>query len=567
MMSPSSRRLLPLLTAAGSLAALSLPAAAPARVAAGSAAQRSNVPGLTPKRYAGAFIKRHGSHLTVAGRAFRFSGGNAESLGLANYGPNPSRTAPVGSERYATKFEIDDALATMHEMGATVVRAQTLGDTIGCSLCLEPTLGRFNPRAFAEMDLVAAEARRYGVKLIGEFDGDANGTAPFGATKAGGVLGNASRDWYCAWRHVTAAACPIAAFTDPRLIGDYERHMKAVLDHVNPRTGLAYKNDPTFAGWVDGNNLDLLSPLSTAQFATWLRKVSSFYKTIDRKQLFVDISAPAGDHLPSADTLGFTPDDGLLPNATVIHTPGVDMFGQEWYPKFFTKLNRASGVAKEAHVNAKAIAAAGKAYATIEFGWDRRNYFTHTALTGFLAGLAADPHVSGTGFWEMVAHRRGHGWQPIPADAGCKPSCDGLAEDGNWWAFYYTGVRTASNSAADMFARGQILRRHMYRMDGFRATPRHERVPAPRITSTRGRTVRFEGSAGAPRYSVQKLGASGRWATPCLHCTTDAANGWKDPTAHAGCYRVVGDNLDGVAGPASAAAGTGCRRVGPRARL
>jgi hypothetical protein len=112
-----------------------------------ASAQRSNVPGLTTRAFAEAFVQRDGAHLTVAGRPFRFAGANVEWLGLRNYGPAPGADTPRGSTRYPTRYEIDDALRTLHEMGATVVRAQTLGDTTGCARCLEPRLGHFNPRA------------------------------------------------------------------------------------------------------------------------------------------------------------------------------------------------------------------------------------------------------------------------------------------------------------------------------------------------------------------------------------------------------------------------------------
>jgi len=123
-----------------------------------TAAQRSNLPNLSSAQYANAFVTRKGSQLMVAGQPFRFSGGNIEYLGLKNYGPIPSPTVPVGSSSYPTQFEVDDALATAHEMGITVVRAQTLGDTVGCPLCIEPAQGVFNNAAFAQMDMVV----RYG---------------------------------------------------------------------------------------------------------------------------------------------------------------------------------------------------------------------------------------------------------------------------------------------------------------------------------------------------------------------------------------------------------------------
>jgi mannan endo-1,4-beta-mannosidase len=521
-------------------------AAAQAHVVPGSLAQRSNVAGLTKARYMDAFVVRHGSRLFVNGRPFRWSGGNVEWLGLENYGPDPSTSIPVGSERYATPYEINDAFATLHEMGASVARIQTLGDTVGCLLCEEPKLGQFNEAAFHETDLVVAAARRWGIKLIGEFDGDANGSEP------AGTVGSTfeSHNWYCEWEDATSD-CGLSFFSGPKLITDYEQHMRAVLDHVNPYTGLAYREDPTILGWVDGNNLDLTDGVPPTTVANWLSTVSTYYKSIDPNQLFIDISLNGADAVPLESELKI---------------PGVDIFAQEYYPHWFPGIDgdRIDGTVTDLHVIAAEVATAGKAYATIEYGWDHTNFLTQGALSQFLAGLYHDQNVVGDDYWALAAHANGHGWQPIPADAGCSPTCEEL-EDGNWWALYYTGVTTLSNAASDMAQRAQVIRAHAYEMDGYARTPPHEIVPAPIITSLSPTgKVLFEGSAGSPDYTVQKLTQAGTWSTPCHLCTTDADGGWQDPADDAGCYRVIPVNLGGVLGPASESEGYGCPKPSSR---
>src|SRR5256885_13453779 len=89
---------------------------------------------------AGSFVTRSGTQLRLAGRPFRFGGANIEWLGLAGYGPFD----PAGPDS-PSHFEIDDALATAREMGARVVRSQTMGDSVGCGPCIEPALGQVNP--------------------------------------------------------------------------------------------------------------------------------------------------------------------------------------------------------------------------------------------------------------------------------------------------------------------------------------------------------------------------------------------------------------------------------------
>src|SRR5215469_2667644 len=146
------------------------------------------------------FVQRSGTHLTLDNSTFRFSGPNVEWLGLEGYGPHD----PIGP-RYPSHFEIDDVLATAAEMGAGVVRSQTMGDTVGCPLCIEPSLGRFNDAAFAASDYAVAAAHKYGMRLIIPLVGDC-------ATCVGGGLGQ-----YVAWNNKQSLQ---DFFTDPAIIAD-----------------------------------------------------------------------------------------------------------------------------------------------------------------------------------------------------------------------------------------------------------------------------------------------------------------------------------------------------------
>src|SRR3954470_23339112 len=73
-----------------------------------------------PQAFADSFVTRAGARLTLDGRPFRFGGANIEWLGVAASGP----PAPSGPH-FPSHYEVDDALATARELGATVVRSQT----------------------------------------------------------------------------------------------------------------------------------------------------------------------------------------------------------------------------------------------------------------------------------------------------------------------------------------------------------------------------------------------------------------------------------------------------------
>jgi hypothetical protein len=447
------------------------------------------------------FVTRSGARLELGGAPFRFGGANIEWLGLAGYGP-----ADPSGPRYPTHYEIDDALDTAREMGARVVRSQTMGDSVGCDLCIEPSRGHFNAAAFDRIDYALESARDRGIKVIPTIVGDdASGGG-------GGCV-------YLRWEKIAYPGCSLSDmqpfWTDPAVTADVEEHIRALLEHVNVYTGVAYKDDPTILGWdlVNGGN----SP------SAWTREIAAFVRTLDPKHLI--LSAPSNAAVDDVDVcVSFIYPHWSLPLETV-----------------------ASGIAD--------CKAARKPFVAYEYGWDLTNYPTQRALRSFLAALKRDPGVAGDAFWALEAHRSGHGWMPIPADT-TDPVKARHGESGQWWALYYTGVRTLVNAAADMAARAQIIRRHDYAMAGLRPLP-HQIPPRPTITAiSRRQAVRvyWQGSAGAENYSVQRAPAArGPWRTVCRRCVTDVADGWADPRppSASSWYRVVPYNLTGKPGPPS----------------
>jgi mannan endo-1,4-beta-mannosidase len=459
-------------------------------------------------KFSQSFVVRSGARLSVAGRPFRFGGANIEWLGLAGYGPFD----PNGPH-FPSNYEIDDAMATAQEMGVKVVRSQTMGDSVGCDRCLEPTLGHFNPAAFERVDYALKSARAHGIKIIPTIIGD-------------DARGGGSGCVYLRWRGISVPGCSLinmAPFwTDQTVLEDVKEHIKALLNHVNVYTHVAYKNDPTILGW------DLLNGGGSPR--EWTERIVQYVRSLDRRHLI--LSGPA--------------------NAAI---RGVDLCVAFVYPHWSQPLASVRpGIA--------ACKAARKPFAAYEYGWDRTNFPTIRDLRLFLSSLEKAPEIAGDAFWALQAHNDGHGWMPIPADV-TDPVTAPRVETGQWWALYYTGIPTLVNTAADMAARAQVLRRHNYVMRGMRL-PAHA-IPPPAIvtsavygpTSHSGRLgtrIHWQGSAGAMNYSVQRANAAaGPWTTVCRRCVTDLDDGYVDEGAGAegAWYRVVPYNLGGRPGRAS----------------
>jgi mannan endo-1,4-beta-mannosidase len=496
------------------------------------------------------FVTQQGAQLELDGQPFRFGGANVEWLGLVGYGP--LNFEPGQSERFPTHYEINNALATAKEMGANVIRAQTLGDTVGCGNCLEPTLGHYNPAAFRVMDYAIMRAKHYGIRLILEFQGDSRALN-------GGNTSSVFSNWLGGK----------SFWTDPSVIAAFEAHIKAVMTHVNSYTGVAYNDDPTILGWMDCNGCG-----DGGGSDAWVKTIGDYIHSLSPHQLTMDNAAL------------------LEPSAAVLADPDINAYSSEVYPHWVPLVdgNELTGQDPVVGAAAAATARAGKVWFASEYGWDRTDWATPAALNDFLTSMNADPNISGYMFWSLEGQANGHGWTPIPADSNCtlsltddNPPIDvpslGTAgcvtgEDGSWWAMYYTGVATASNTAADMAQRAQIIRTDDY---GIRSmvVPPHMIPPAPVITRTADGTLYWEGSAGASDYSIEQAHRSGSgqrarvsWRLLCDHCVTDSSPGWPDGTSPTACFEVIAYNLDGAPGPASAPAGPGCARlVGRKKRV
>jgi endo-1,4-beta-mannosidase len=309
------------------------------------------------------FVTRTGKSLQLSGKPFRYSGPNIEWLGLEAYGPHD----PMGP-RYPTHFEVDDAMDTAKEMGARVVRSQTLGDSVGCELCIEPQLGVFSAEAFGAIDYAIKAARDRGIRLIITLVGDC-------ATCAFSGPGQ-----YLVWTHQRDVK---AFFTDPVVIAAYEKHVAAVLNHKNALTGVAYKDDPTIMAWENCNMCGLgvvwtSSSRDITPYLPWIDTIGNFIKSIDARHLYLD-------------TTGFFRYDM---HALDAKTP--DLVTWEYYPHWDALLSTGDKTTAQAFSkDAADVVAHGKAYIVNEFGWDVTDWPTDDDLQTVLHTLESDPNIVG----------------------------------------------------------------------------------------------------------------------------------------------------------------------------
>ena len=190
--------------------------------------------------------------------------------------------------RYPTHFETDDVLDTAKLMGARVIRAQTLGDSVGCDLCIEPKPGEFNPEAFKSIDYAVKAAHDRGLRYVITLIGDCT------------YCDNGGIGQYVEW---AGSKNMNDFFSDPKAIAMFEKHIAALLNHKSTLTGIALKDDPTVMAWENCNmcgfELGMMSgpkirrPAGSSRWVGYHRR---FYQcpstrstlTLDNSWLFLD---------------------------------------------------------------------------------------------------------------------------------------------------------------------------------------------------------------------------------------------------------------------------------------
>ena len=294
------------------------------------------------------FVTRSGASLLLGGRPFRFSGANIYWLGLMD----------TNGVSYPSHFNVDDALATASFMGATVVRSHTLGTSVGCDLCVEPTPGTFNPDALQHIDYAIAAARKSQIRLIIPLTDNWH-------------YFHGGKQTFTDWRGITDEE---AFYSNAQVISDFEQYISMLLNHVNTYTGIAYKDDPTILAWETGNELS--AP------ADWVQTIAKYIKSIDHHHLLMDGNSEHADQ-----AFKFLPD---------LDIPALDLYTGHYYPPTIAALKKEIKQANEAN----------KVFIVGEYDWNTND---GDALSDFLLSIEKSD-AAGDLYWSLLPHSDAHGF-------------------------------------------------------------------------------------------------------------------------------------------------------------
>ena len=209
------------------------------------------------------FISRNGSQLLDGSQPLRFLSFNIPNL---TYIEDDMRFDQRIGFRLPEPYEIDDALATIHQMGGQVARTYVLSvrkasDPAGLPRhILGP--GQLNEDAMVLFDEALAAAHRHQVRLILPFIDENSWWG--GIEELAAFRGKPRNTFY----------------SDPQLRDDYKQLVSAILNRVNTRTGIRYCEDKAILAWELGN--ELRSPKE------WVREMASHLKQLDPRHLIAE---------------------------------------------------------------------------------------------------------------------------------------------------------------------------------------------------------------------------------------------------------------------------------------
>jgi mannan endo-1,4-beta-mannosidase len=392
------------------------------------------------------FITPRGDQLYDGDKQFRFISFNIPNLQLVedNFAPG-AKTAWA----WPNEFELNDALASIRQMGGTVARTYVLsvrreGSDMGDHVYVRGP-GDFNEEAFQSLDLALEAANKHGVRLIVPLVDNWKWQ--------GGVAE------YAAFRGKPAKAF----WTDEQVIADFEATVRRVLHRVNSRTGVAYRDDPAILGWETGNELD--AP------PAWTARIAKLIKSLDPNHLVIDGYSLHGVREES------------------LADPNIDMVTTHHYPN----VGKGDYVAPIREARNKSRGR--KPYFVGEFG------FIPPEEIGAVYDEVIANGASGALLWSLRFHRRDGGfyWHSEPAGEGV------------YKAYHWPGFASGDKYGEREVMR--LTREKAYQIRGEQPPALEVPAAPRLLPIEDAAAINWQGSAGASSYLVERsTNAAGPWA-------------------------------------------------------
>ncbi|MGD0087983.1 MAG: hypothetical protein ABSC24_12745 [Verrucomicrobiota bacterium] len=437
------------------------------------------------------FITVQGDQLMDGKEPFRFISFNIPNLLIVE---DNTPFTETNSWRLPDEFELRDGLATVRQMGGTVVRTYSIPVWRGNDPPAESSyvlgVDRYNENAFRTFDLALKVANEEGVRLIIPLVN--NWKWQGGRGELAGFRGKLPNDFW----------------TDPQLIADFERVIRYVLLRTNTLTGVRYCDDKAILCWETGNELS--SP------PAWAGEIARYIKSVDHNHLVMD--GVSGGRLH--------PDSLTDPNVDIVTT--------HHYPSFrmnesFAELIRENW----------ALTKGKKPYIAGEFG------FVSTAEMAEAMKAIQDTGMSGGLLWSLRFRDRDGGfyWHSEP-DGGDL-----------YKAFHWPG--SAAGAGYDEIALMALVYSNAFEIRGLTPPPIPAPEPPALLPIADAAAISWQGSVGAASYTVERAPkAEGPWTVAGTDIDESSVQYhplFNDESVPGGewFYRVRAKNASGVSEPSN----------------
>ncbi len=330
------------------------------------------------------FVKTTGTMFTLAGQPFFPAGINNHYL---TYGTKAEVTrvlddaVSLGANVVRTFLQpvigsLDGSVATIWDWKADA-DSSDLGAKGTYELYWDDTAGKMaindGPDGMQKVDFLIAEAKKRNLRLIIAF-------LDFWAYTGGAQQ---MRAWYGSSNQSTFF------FADQRTKRDYQKWVHHVLQRVNPKTGLRYKDDPTILAW------ELMNEPNAKPYAlrmAWTAEMSAYVKSLDPNHLVSSGHANVDSRLA----------DLAIPSVDFGTWHGYPLFYKLSVDQFDRLITEFCGIA----------AARQKPVLLEEFGYARSNPDQATAYAKWLRTLTNDRNCGGWLAWRLVS-RQESGRYPV----------------------------------------------------------------------------------------------------------------------------------------------------------